>query len=388
MAEPQTGMRGTKFVSGTENSNVREVADRIFLLQPDAAPLVQFIQGLKGKESVDNPKYEWFEDELLPNTVEVEGAPGTGTTINVVAGTGVRVRVDDILITSSGESILVTAISTDALTVERSKGAVAAQTLADADQLILAGNAMQEGASNPPFRFTQKAAKTNFIQIFRDPVELTTTQAHTKSYGGDDRTFQRTKKAIEHKRSIEQAFLFGDAFEDTSGTQTRRGTGGVISTVTTNVDDVGITVTEQEFETWLRKLFRFHPTITAPSKLLLASPMLVSAINFWAKSALQIETSEKTFGVSIANYRSGHGTLKITNHWLLEDFTEFKKYGFGLDPMNLKYMFLNGLDTKLHTSIQNKTDEKELDEYRTHAGLRVTQERTHGIIKNFTGYAA
>jgi len=196
------------------------------------------------------------------------------------------------------------------------------------------------------------------------------------------------KKAIEHKRQIEQAFLFGDGFEDTSGSQTRRGTDGLLNYITTNVTDFGGVISEGEFENFMRTVFRYHPTVTAPEKWFLASPIIISAVNFWAKNALQVDQNVKTFGVRVTKYRSGHGDLNITRHWLLEDFTEFKKYGFVLDPENIKYRFLTNLDTKLHTDIQQKQEEVHRDEYRTHAGLMLQQEKTHGIAKGITGFAA
>lgn len=388
MAEPASGLRGTKYSVGTEGSLVRDVASRIALLQPEDAPLLSFINGLKKKSETTNPKYEWFEDEMRPNTVTVSGSAGTGTTINVTTGTGVRVRVDDILMTTTGEAILVTAVATDALTVTRSMGGVAAATLADGNQLIIAGNAMQEGASNPTFKFTAKAAKYNYIQIFRDTIELTDTQIASKSYGGDDRLHQRKLRGSEHKRGIEQAFLFGDKFEDTSGTQTRRGTGGLLTSITTNVTDAGGVLTEGTFEAFCRNLFRYSPTTSSATKLFLCAPILISALNFWNKTKLQVRQDDKTFGTRLATYRSGHGDLEVTRHWLLADFTEFTKYGFALDPQNLMYRYMAGLDTKLHLDIGLKTDEKTVDEYRTHAGLELHQERTHAILSGVTGYAA
>lgn len=387
MAEPLTGARGTKYSQGTEVSLVRDVASKIALLQPEDAPLIAFINGLGKKKSASNPKFEWFEDQMRPNVVTTT-TTGTGSTVDVTTGQGARIRVDDILYTSTGEAMLVTAIATDQLTVTRSMGAVAAATLASGDQLIIGGNAVQEGASNPTFKYTKKENQYNYIQIFRDSIELTDTQMASESYGGDDRVHQRKLRGMEHKRGIEQAFLFGDKFEDTSGSQARRGTAGLINLISTNVTDVGGVVTEGTFETFCRNLFRYSPTDASARKLFLASPILISALNYWNKTKLQVTQSEKTFGTRLATYRSGHGDLEVTRHWLLADFTEFTKYGFALDPKNLIYRYLQGLDTKLHLDIGAETDEKVVDEYRTHAGLQLQLEKTHAILKGVTGYAA
>lgn len=378
--------RGTKYAVGTEASLVRDVADRIALLQPEDAPLIAFVNGLKKKEAT-NPKFEWLEDELANNTV-TNTTTGTGTSLTLSSGHGLRVRVGDLLVQKAGEIMVITAISTDTLTVERAKGAVSAQTLANPEELIVIGYAALEGATNPAFKFTKKLTKVNYIQIFRDTIDITHTLAASKSYGGDDRTHQRKMRGMEHKRSIEQAFLLGDAFEDTAGTQARRGTGGLLSWITTNVTDAGGVITEGTFETFCRNLFRFSPTTAAYTKLFLASPIIISALNFWNKTKLQVRQDEKTFGTRLATYRSGHGDLDVTRHWLLADFTEFQKYGFAVDPQNLWYRYLSGMDTKLWSDIQTKDLERYIDEYRTHCGLELHHERTHAILKGVTGYAA
>lgn len=396
MAEPKTGVRGTKFTAGTENSLVRDVSDKIYLLQPDDSPLTIFTRKIGGKEVADNAKYEWIEDTLLPNVIADSSNSGTGSTINVTAGQETRIRIGDILVAPNGESMLVTATASGALTVTRSMGAVAAYNLVTGDQLIIAGNALEEGSTYAPYRYTQKSFPYNYIQIFKDSVELTEVQNAVKSYGGNDRKFQQMKKAIEHKRAIEQAFLFGDRFEDTSGTQTRRGTGGLIFFITTNVTDIAGTVTEADFEEFLRSLFQYHPTVSAPSKLMIANPIMLSAVNFWAKAALKIERNEKTFGVRIARYRSGHGDLDIVKHWLLAEFATqnqdsssgFGSFNFCLDPTGLKYRFLPGLDTKMYLDTGLKSTTAYLDEYRTYCGLEVHEEKTHGILKGVLGYAA
>ena len=388
MAEPIVGMRGTKYTGGTELSLGRDVADKILLLQPDDAPLLIFTRNIGGKEVSDTPKYEWMEDVLLPNTLSITGT-GTGTPITCAAGEETRVRVGDILIAPNGESILVTAVASGSLAVTRSMGAVAAYDFATPGQVILAGNALMEGSDYQEFKYTKKEFLSNYVQIFKDSVELTEIQNASNSFGGNDRKFQQMKKAIEHKRGIEQAFLFGDAFEDLTGAQARRGTGGLLNAITTNVTDItGGVITEADLETFCRTLFRYHPTVTAPTKLFIANPVMVSAFNFWAKNALRITQNEKTFGIRIASYRSAHGDLDIVKHWLLSDFTTFCTYSFALDPTNVKYRYMAGLDTKFVTDTQPKSVTKTVDEYRTVCGLQVMQQKTHAVLKGVTGFAA
>jgi len=394
--------RGTYNAAVTEGSLVRDVAERIALLQPDAAPLVTFLNALKRKKEAKNPTFEWFEDDLVPCSVLDASNSGTGTTITVSAAHGLIVRNGDILIAPNGENILVTAgEGTTSLTVTRALGTTpTAFSLATGDQLVVAGNAITEGSTTPTYRYVAKSGKSNYIQIFKDPVKITTTQENSESYGGDDRTYQRKKVAIEHKRAIELAFLFGNASAtaDASSVGYLRTTKGLFNWITTNVTNAGGPITESEMETFLRGLFRYQAQTGPQTKILLASPIMISALNFWAKNALQVRSDEKVYGMRVATYRSGHGDLDFVRHWLLGDFStgdtgtspllSWSGYSFAVDPANLRYRFLQNLDTKLHTDIQAKTEEYSLDEYRTHAGLELQLEKTHGILSYVTGFAA
>lgn len=394
--------RGTYAAATTEGSLVRDVASRIALLQPEAAPLITFMSALKRKKEAKNPVFEWFEDDLAPVSIVDGGGAGTGTSITVSAANGLAVRNGDILIAPNGESMLVTAgQGTTTLTVTRALGTTpSAFTLATGDQLVIAGNAITEGSTVPAYRYVNKTGKSNNIQIFRSPVKLTVTQQASESYGGDDRVYQRKKVAIEHKRGMELAFLFGNASStaDASSVGYLRTTKGLFNWISTNTLNAGGTITEAEFETFLRALFRYQAQTGPQTKVLLASPIMISALNFWAKQALQVRSDEKVYGMRVSTYRSGHGDLDFVRHWLLGDFAtgdvgtspllSWSGYSFAIDPANVSYRYLSGLDTKLHTDIQDKTEEFLLDEYRSHVGLQCELEKTHGVISYVTGFAS
>jgi len=381
----QTGTRSSYYPRATETSMVRDVADRIALLQPEAAPLVTFLNALKRKKEAISPKFEWLEDDLVPQTVNVDTAIGQSTTVAIHSADAPKVRNGDVLIAPAGEAMRVTSgQGTVTLTVVRTLGGGTTESLADDDQLIIAGNACDEGQTVPLYRWNPKSAVSNYIQIFRDPVVITDSQDASESYGGNDRVYQRKKVAIEHKRGIETAFLLGQQYESTN----IRSTKGLYGFISTNTKDFGGTITEAELETFLRTVFRYNASVNPATKVMFAAPIMISAINFWAKNALQVTTSEKTYGMRIATYRSGHGDLDIVRHWLLQDFANFDDKFFIVDPGNLSYRFLRGLDTKLHLDIGDKTYDYTVDEYRTYAGFQCELEKTHGLGYNVTGFAA
>ena len=319
--------------------------------------------------------------ELSPRWDAVNFASGYNTSAtSIVVDNGSYFRAGHIIRnTDTGEQMLVTAVSTNTLTVTRAFGSTAAAAITDNDSILIIGDASAEGADSPAVKTTQESKVTNYTQIFRTPFDVTETADASEMYGGRDLSYLRKKHGIEHKKDMERAFLFGEKKEDTSGTQPRRTTAGLNSYVTTNRTDASGALTEAEFETFCRSLFRYG----SKKKTLFASPLVVSAINSWAGAKLQVVPSDKTFGISISQYVTGHGTLNLVKHDLLEQ--DYSGYAFGVDTSNVMYRPLR--DTSLKMNIQDADSDTQKDEYLTEAGLQVNLEKTHAVLYGVTSYS-
>jgi hypothetical protein len=214
----------------------------------------------------------------------------------------------------------------------------------------------------------------------------------TQMYGGQDLNVTRKLQGIEHMKDIERAFLLGERAEyttSTSGTKAAtthpiRMTGGMTSFISTNVKDVGAEVTETEFEAWLEHVFRYG----SASRLLLCSAKWISEINGWARGKLQTVPSDTTYGINLKEYLSGHGTLYIHKHKLLEGAI-YGGYTIAIDIEDIMYRYLsaNGenRDTKLKLDIGTPGDDARTDEYLSECGLHLTSEKKHGYVYGPTG---
>lgn len=371
--------------AGTGNINqsrlVVDMAEKIAYLQPDAAPLTVILKRAK-KRVVQNPKFEWMEQELGARWDKVSNATGytaTNTAINVVNGSYFTVG-DLVKVPRTGEVMRVTAINGNTLTVVRGYGSTAAAALNDADDLLIIGNANAEGSGARNPNIADVTNVYNYTQIFKTTIAVTNTMKATKVYGETELARQRKLKGIEHLVDMERAFLFGEKKLDASGSQPIRTTAGVLSFLTENVMDAGGTLTELEFETWLEGVFKYGSN----RRLLLASPRVCTVINQFAQNKLRVVPREDTYGVSITQYVSTHGELYIVKHPLLEGAI-YGGMAIALDIDNVYYCPLEGRDTKLETNIQNNDEDVQKDQYITEAGIMVQLPKTHGILKDVTG---
>ena len=383
-------------MSTRDTSNVAgrkyDVADVVSLLNVGRYPMLAILSNVKGmdpvtkakkslkKKETTDPEFKWFEDTFGTR----EGATASGNTskniastpsVTVATGTGVNFSVGDVIkFVASGYTFLVTAVSTDTLTLSNELGGSTGTVDLSSLTIWIIGNANEEGAGLRAIKGTTATEKTGYCQIFRTPFGVTETSRATKTFiKENDFDYQRRKKGIEHMVDIERAFLFGKKAKITGANgKPQRFTGGVIPQITTyataNVD------TEAEFETFLEDAFRNGNT----EKYALASAAFVSQINQWAKNKVQIMQSEKTYGILITRYVSAHGTLNIIKHELLTGST-YGNYCVVLDMEALTYRYLTGRDTRLLTDRQDNGDDEKIEEYLSEVGLQFEQEARHAI---------
>jgi len=382
MSELTIGLRHTGNINQLRRK--LDVSDRIFLLQPNKAPLTVLLRKLAKKPTI-NPIFYWFEDDLQPKWDAVDHAGGYGASdTSIVVDRGALYSVNDLVkVPGTGEVMLVTSVDpvNNTITVKRGIGETAPASLLNGDPLVIIGNAHKEGSLAPEAKGTVVETVYNYTQIFRTTVKVTKTQEASELYGGSDRLYQRRKKAIEHAVDIERAFLFGERSEDLSGSEPRRTTRGVISFLTASTDNIldvssDGKLSEGLLEEFFESLFRYGSN----KKVCFASPRLISIFNAFGRDKIRMVVGEETFGIKVMQYISAHGELQLIKHPLLEG-SVYGKYGIILDlEEDIKYRPLKGRDTMLNTNIQPPDADYVMDEYLTEAGLELRSPKKHGLI--------
>ena len=375
------GQRGT--LDGNQDNRKIDMADKILLLEPDAAPLTVVTKNIQ-KKGTGNPKFQWQEDELDPRFDQVNNGAGyaSGAT-SIVVDNGAYFEAQNLVyVPRTAETMRVTAIVGNTLTVVRGVGSTAA-ALVDNDPLLITSTAQPEGDASRPARSRNQTTVYNYTQIFRTPWDATETARHSEYEADDDWDYQALKHGIEHKKSIEYALMVGARSEESSSGQARRTTGGFRSFVTTNATDAGGALTEAEFFTALRPCFRYG----AKEKWGFASQLAVDVLNTFPRGKLEVQQGEKTFGLRIFQYISPHGTLNLVTHYLLEGTTLGGQI-WVMDSDVVKYRYLvnkrGARDTTLNKEIQANDVDGRKDEYLTECGLELGSELRHGYIYGIT----
>lgn len=362
---------------------VVDMDDRVAELEPNTAPLVVLTKKLRKVKAIA-PKVEWLEHEPMPRfDVLSASAASNATALPVTNGNYFRVG-DVIRNTNTGVAFEVTATAAGNITVGASPlGAVGAAAHGNGDEIFIVANLNAEGAGLRQIKTPKLDNKFNYCEIIRTPYGLTGTEDATKLYGGPDRPRLKAEALQEHLRAWEQAALVGPKSENlaTAGAP-KRTCGGLTEFVTTNVTNVGGALTEAAFQTFLRSGFRYSSG--SARKILLASPIVVSAIEGFARSNIQVVNDDAaTYGIKMKTYMSGQGDVDIIMERWMQDSLNYRGWAFLLDLDSIAYMPLR--DTRIELNRQGNDQDKMQDEWFTEATFKIQHERRHAIMKGVTG---
>lgn len=369
------------------------------LLNKGLTPLIMLLDKLRVRPSID-PTVRWRNDQYVPNSALLnDGAPSNtdpdtwevdSAADPTTSGSYFNIG-DTVLNSRTGEVMRVTAQDATSITVSRSWGSTAQTAPADNDQLVILGTAIPEGAAAPEMRSTVSVQVTDFVQDFRHSYQLTETLSRDmKLITSPEAVEIRSKRLDEHRINQEKQLFFGEGNEDLSNTaEPIRTSSGFRERITTTETDMGGTMTEAEFLTFIEDT---HQRGGKSNKWLFAALRPGRVISGYGLGALRLRPAETTFGVAVHEYLSSMGDINIVTARL---FTELHEAGIPFNIQNFgTWMFMIDMEkiwlrtmarTIRRDNIQNPSETKMRGEYVTKWGLEVRNERAHGIANNITG---
>ena len=389
------GLRGTgQFGTDFRPTNYREL---FTLLEPNGTAPLQALLAMTNSESTDDPKYNHFRDELPTRTIVVNGAlNNSATTLTfdddandeafIVKGTVLNNP-------ATGENMLVTAdsnTSANTVAISRGFGGSTAGSVADDQEIIIAGFADQEGGTAPTAVSFDPTVDHNFTQIFKTAVQVSGTLQNTYLRTGDKEQEQLTKALKLHMGDIERAFFFGTrGILNGSTAQPTRSTGGLFSMITNVIDCASATattnkMTEKEFDqNLIESIFAFGSN----EKIAFCGPRVVTNMMEIGKNRWQPTQIDNAYGVAFTRYTTFAGDLLIYMHPMFRQVSALANEMLILDMNHINYRYMAGRDTQLVRDIHNNEFDGVKHMYMSECGLEMTHSKVHHRIKNWTGLA-
>lgn len=278
-----------------------------------------FLNILPVGEDITSRTHSWVEDVAYSfSTALSAGVSAGATTWNVTSGSGNYFTVGDMVLASS-EIVRVTAINSDALTVDRAEQGTSAAAHTTTDTIYIIGNAALEGAESPTGSYTTRTTKTNYTQIFRTPVKITGTDLVVSGPGGDEATYQKSRHEKMHYTLLDRALCENKAAATGSASASRymNGLKGFLSSYTyaiTSSTIGGTTASTAITKTRLDTFLRLRKTEGGKSWVCFCGLTAYGAIQDMFAANDQSPISQNgaeagTFGFIYTSYLCAYGTV-------------------------------------------------------------------------------
>lgn len=386
------GLRGTlDWATDERPKNFREM---ILWRNPNGqAPLTALMARMKS-ESVDDPEFNWWEEELNPVRVNVDGtgASSSSTSLGVDSG-GLDLVPGDILLVEKAESatydnelVEVSSVTSDtAIVIKRGAAGTSAANIPANSNLTRVGNVYAEGSGAPDASTRNPTKLTNYCQIFKTSYEITNTAKMTRTRTGDPLKNDKKRRMFDHSVSMEFAWMFGVPHEDTSGSQPKRFTGGLRNFITTNNTIFATTPTEDTFLDATYPVFDYDAGTAGNERIVFAGNGFLNSLNKLARDSsstrVNFDGSIKAYGMQLQRWILPQGTMYVRTHPLLNVHGFYTNSAFIIDPSAIIYRYMR--DTKPQDNIQANDEDFLKGQWLTEAGLEIRHEKTMAYIGNF-----
>ena len=390
------GIRGTGDWGTDERpKNFREM---ILWENPNGqAPLTALMAKMK-KESVDDPEFSWWEEKL--DIIRLTVNDGTGLApgdtafvvdegaLALVAGDVLQVEPATEAAAYTATELLVVTSVTDDTNFAASRGAAGstAATIPDNASITRIGSVFEEGSGAPDIAATNPTKLRNYTQIFKHTVGITKTADKTKSRTGNAWENDKKRKLFRHSESMEQAFFWGKAHEETgAGGKPRRFTGGLREFITTHQYVYTVTPTLDDFLDKIHKVFDYDANGAGNERLVYCGNTALNQLNKLiaadSSTRLNFDGIFTIYGQNMTKLVTPQGTFAFKTHPLFNTHARYSASMFVVNPKGLCYRPLR--DTTFKDNIQANDSDSRKAQWLTEVGLEVHFESSMAYFGNF-----
>jgi hypothetical protein len=243
------------------------------------------------------------------------------------------------------------------------------------DTVVCLGTALTEGSDPGTARTADRTIRSNYTQIFGPtPVNMTRTEQQITRYGvNDEFAKQLYGRTVENVITREQAFLYGQAVDDT--TNKRRSTGGLNAFITSNVDTT-TTLTIASLESLMQSCYNSGGV----PDLLMANPTSIATMNDTADAADTVRTiidDPRRGRVPVTSVFHEFGETQIVRNRWVDKGTAFLVAKDGIQRRVIQPLVVEALA---------KTGDSDKVQIVCEEGLQVKGEQHMGKWLTLTGY--
>ena len=378
----------------------------LLMLDPNgSAPLTALTSQMK-EESVDDPKYHWWEKRLQTRRIALSAnisavAAGTPETLSVSSG-AFAFKAGDILAVEKGMSEVIQivqdpVVDTSPIVVRGAAGTtpVAVTVASENPYVVGIGSAYEEGSAAPTGVNFDPTEAYNLCEIFRNTLEMSNTAQQTNLRTTDQVKEAKREVLQLHGIDMERAFWWGARYQTTKNGKPIRFTGGLTSFIDANniVNQNGVAADMEDLEGWMERMFRYgsnEKMVFCGNRALLAVQQIVRK-----NSTFNIQSGIKEYGMEVTKLVCPFGSLVIKTHPLFNQMASVigtyyacDSWFYVLDMSKLTYIYPRNRDTKYEADLKENGIDGMKSGWISECGMRVAHPETHFLIKGLVSGAA
>lgn len=363
------------------------------------APMLALSAGMP-ETPISDTAWSWTEDQHISGNTTCPGGVNNSATSIPVADANLWVPQSVLLVESTGEHMLVTAVSGNTITVVRGIAGTTGTTIPAAARIQLLGTAFKEGGGKPTPITQLGETYTNLCQIFKNGWSLTGT-AKAISYTQGSRLARNKQTCFQyHAEDIERSFIFGKRGQTIINNEEYRFSNGIVNQISTygglvvsaayggNAGNMSISGLQNFVRLIFDKVIKGMPN----ERIVFTSSAVLELIQNMVRldSHFEITTETTSYGFSVMTLTFLGNTLKLMTHPMFVENATWAKTMLVLHPGLIEKKILRQTWTEEFTQAKANNAGVDAEEgyIGDEMGFHVAGARVMGYMTNISAAVA
>lgn len=342
--------------------NTRSMREAILRIYPGGNAPIYAMSSQSGKATAKASTHGYFSKTLtfLRQTLTAGYLVGAGT-VSMPATAGMHADMVLHNLRTRENLLIVSVDSATQVTVSRAFGRIVAAAGNIGDILLVVGTAHMENSNRPTARNITTVYVPNYTQIFRNAWGATDTARASMTEAGFGNVQESRKDCmLLHAVDIEGALIHGQAKMDTSGSQPRHSTQGILDSLLQyapgNVAIPGATTNYDQLVAMIDPAFAYSTDMASTSeRVAFCDDISLRVLNKIGRASgqYQIMSTTTTFGLRYSQFNTQLGTVNLIRHPGLNGMASTYGRMVVMDMPGLKLAYMSGRDGKVEEYGEN-----------------------------------
>lgn len=385
--------------SGIQQNRKGDFASALLQYEPQgSAPMLALTAGMKSMDASDTV-VTWFEENRITGRVNITNNATTGTSFTLDDASAV-VGGQYYIIETTGEYVYIESVSGSTATVTRALADTTNTSINGSVTPVpmqLIGTAHEEGSAKPESYANVGFPVFNYMQIFRDPWDVTGTAKKVEFYTGDVVAKNRREAAGFHAEAIERSLLWGRLSIGTKNGKPWRMMDGVITQIRKRQTVSGAVTTEasgtkwSELDAFLMAVFSNNIKGAPNERIAFGDNTVLSVLGGIARinGQMNVTASQTEFGMNVTKWITPYGNISVMTHPLMNEMQAFRGDLYLLHPAAITTRYLRRTFEDANDMNGSRAGaDADFGVYTTEMTVEYKGAKTGGILEGMTVAAA